>query len=354
MEQVGEDLRDAFDPVEDRATIRRNLQLYSPPGAQFDSSPQDLETSGLDCLIVLIRWIYSQMLPRYFDKEKRKDVEQRNPLLALAWAYIESDEEKIAWAHSKQHILKLLNSHHSRQPETSFLSLINSPLMKETFWLDNAHFLYRECLIRQHGAQWESADMGPNPAATMVDISTMVVDRAQKPNRSFKKFMETPFKLLEKRDKQILKLCAEPAVIRVHYKTRKDLEPFPFSELQNFRVPVYYIDDIDASAPLPLPNLCLYTLIASVSLATDKERIRTYKFLGEEISPCSYTGRGKRWSLEDKIDGEFMLFYFRAGRVEFDPEIPEIGTLPQDNPTFAFLNKFFDDCKKADENKRGH
>ncbi|KAG5747472.1 hypothetical protein H9Q70_009862 [Fusarium xylarioides] len=350
MEKLGPDLRDMLDVSENGISIQRKLQLYFPPGEQHDSGQNDLDTRGLDCLIVLIRHIYSYLLPLYSDKEERKDAERRNPLLAMAWVHIDSDQKRV-WAAGKQSILKLLNSHCAREPQTSFLSLVNSPLMKETFWHDDEHILYRACLIMPDGAPWENVDLGENPIDAMANMSTVVVDRMQKPTRSFQKLMETPFKLTKTRTSKRLRLCAEPAVIRVHYKTSKDLEPFPFTKLKEFYLPIQRIDRMDSSEPLPEPKECVYSLIALVSL--QEQRIRTYKFLGGEISQCSYTGRGRRWSLEDKIDGEFMLFYLRAGSVAYDHEIPEIASVPRDGRTFPFLNKFFDDCKRADEEKNG-
>ncbi|KAF5963378.1 hypothetical protein FBULB1_13422 [Fusarium bulbicola] len=349
MEKFGIDLRDALDVTQNQAQICRKLQSYSIPGAQFDSNNKGLETQGLDCLIMLIRYIYSEMLYVYFDKEKCKDAEERNPLLALAWMSINPDEN-VAWARAKQYILKQLNSHHEGEPETSFISLVNSPLMKATFWNDEAFILYRACLTRLPDAPWEMADLGQNPAAAMVDMSTIMIDRNQKPNRSFQKFMEAPFKVVKKPTKELLKLCAEPTIIRVHYKTSKDLEPFAFSKLKDIEIPIHYADDIGSSEPLSESQRCLYTLVASVSL--QQQRIRTYRFLGEEISTFPFTSRGKRWSLEEKIDGDFMLFYARAGFVLHDPEIPETRTFHSDKRFYTYLNKFFDDRKKEDKKSR--
>jgi hypothetical protein len=346
-QNLGKDIRDTLDLTQNKAEIRRYLQLHRPPGQQYGSGPNDFDTRGLDCLIALIRHIYSQILPVYFDKEEHKEAEEKNPVLALAWLDI-NFEDKIAWADCKQHVLKVLSPSQEGTLETSFVSLVNSPLMKETFWNHEVHILYRACLEQPTDAPWGHADLGPNAAAAMVDMSTIVVDRNLEPEWSFRRYMRSYFKIVKKRNKRELCMCAEPCIIRVHYKTNKDLEPFPFSTLKNVNIPIAEIKD---SEPIPDDRDCLYTLVASVSLK--EQRIRTYAFLGEEIMPWPSSGKGNKRSLEDRIDGDFMLFYCRAGDAMPDFGIAETVHLPRDRPTFSFLNKFFDEgIKEKKEEER--
>jgi hypothetical protein len=176
----------------------------------------------------------------------------------------------------------------------------------------------------------------------MVDLSTIVADRNAKPDWTFKKFFRSPFKLLTESDKYRLNMCATPAVIRVHLKTNKDVEPFQFSTLKNVIIDVA---GFNGSEPILKGTVCGYTLIASVSLR--EQRIRTYMFLGPEMLRVP-THKGKRWSLEDRVDGDFMLFYRRSDDAVQDIGTPEIISLPLESPNAAIDNN----ALQEDINKR--
>ncbi|RKL41405.1 hypothetical protein BFJ72_g5832 [Fusarium proliferatum] len=68
--------------------------------------------------------------------------------------------------------------------------------------------------------------------------------------------------------------------MRVHYKRKKNLEPFPFSHLKNTYI---RISGIKRSEVILNGRDCRYTLIAAVSLRDNG--IRTYAFLGQQIMP---------------------------------------------------------------------
>ncbi|KAK7597425.1 hypothetical protein V3481_004009 [Fusarium oxysporum f. sp. vasinfectum] len=88
------------------------------------------------------------------------------------------------------------------------------------------------------------------------------------------------------------------------------------------------------------------TIRQTVSLSDNE--IRTYAFLGEQIITCPHHDAWeKKLSLEHRLDGNYMLFYCRAGDTMPDSGISEIAHLPRDRPTFAFLNDFFDQGIKA-------
>ncbi|RKK25024.1 hypothetical protein BFJ66_g11068 [Fusarium oxysporum f. sp. cepae] len=60
----------------------------------------------------------------------------------------------------------------------------------------------------------------------------------------------------------------------------------------------------------------------------------------------------KKWSLEDKADGNYVLFYCRVSKAMPDFGISETTHLPQDRPTFDFINDFFDREIKKKEKER--
>ncbi|KAF5572438.1 X-pro dipeptidyl-peptidase [Fusarium pseudocircinatum] len=343
IEKLGTDLRETLSLMRNGQAIRRSLQSQSPPWTRHDSNSQDHRTDGLDCLIVLVRHIYSQILDVYYFSEENKKAEEKNPILALAWLDIDPDDKR-AWADCKQHVLKVLNPPGGGAIQTCFASLVNSPLMNETFWSQDIHILYRACLEKslEPGSRWGHADLGPNSHAARVEMSTIMADRNAKPEWTFGRFVRSPFKLLKGSDKLQLNMCAAPGIIRVHLKTNKDVEPFPFSTLKNFLI---YIAGVNGSEPIVKDKLCGYTLIASVSLK--EQRIRTYMFLGQEmLRGTGYLGR--RWSLEDRIDGEFMLFYRRSDDEVQDIGTPEMASLPLESPNMTIVNN----ALQEDINKR--
>lgn len=122
--------------------------------------------------------------------------------------------------------------------------------------------------------------------------------------------------------------------MRVRYKTNKNLDSFPFSDLKNTYIP---IAEVKGSEVIPNDRDCLYALIAVVSLKGNE--IRTYAFLGQQIMPWPvHDALEIKWSLEDKVDGDYMLFYCQDGDA-----VPNFGTegvvvLPEGNSNLVFVN----------------
>lgn len=83
VELLGQDVRDKLDLSRNRGEICRNLQLQRPPGLILLDSADFCDTQGLDCLFALVRHIYSQLPHFYFNKDKHKDAEEKNRILAL-------------------------------------------------------------------------------------------------------------------------------------------------------------------------------------------------------------------------------------------------------------------------------
>ncbi|KAF5697408.1 X-pro dipeptidyl-peptidase [Fusarium mundagurra] len=320
--------------------------LKSPPGLILLDNPNAYDTHGLDCLFTLIRHIYSQLMDAYFDKNNQKDAEMKNPILALAWLDI-NFEVKDEWARCKQGILEGFGPSHAQDPVISFEGLVNSQLMKDTFWNHEMHKLYRAYLVKPDNGRWGHADLGPNPDAVKVDMSEILVDRNKAPWWSFNQHMRSNFQLIKTDNTTELKMCAGPGIIRVHYKTNKNMKPFPFSDLKNTHIP---IAGVKGSEPSPNDKDCLYTLIAAVSLKDNG--IRTYMFLGHQILAFpGHDASEKKWSLEDKVDGDYMLFYRRADDAVPDFGIPEVVVLPLESPNVAVVNdalqRDIDDRRKA-------
>ncbi|KAF5641505.1 hypothetical protein F25303_6849 [Fusarium sp. NRRL 25303] len=308
VELLGQDIRDELGLTRNLREICRNLQLQRPPGLIQLDSPSSYDTQGLDCIFALVRHIYSQLSHFYFNKDKHKDAEEKNQILALAWLDI-NFAAKDEWEQCKQNILKSFNPSGAHDPKISFEGLVNSQLMNDTFW---------------NQEPWEHADLGPNPDAVRVAMGEIMVDRNKAPWWSFKQHMRSNFQLITTDNTTELRMCAKPCIIRAHYKTNKNLDSFPFSDLKNTYIP---IAEVKGSEVIPNDRDCLYTLIAAVSLKDN--RIRTY-------------------ALEDKVDGDCMLFYCDAGDAVPDFGTEEVVVLPEENPNLAFVN----DALQQDINKR--
>ncbi|EWG47558.1 hypothetical protein FVEG_07630 [Fusarium verticillioides 7600] len=310
-----------------RGQICRKLQLQRPPGLILLDSPIAYDTHGLDCLFTLIHHIYSQLIDVYFDKNDHKDAEQKNPILALAWLDM-NFETKDEWAACKQGLLEGLSPYHAQDPVISFEGLVSS----------------QAYLVKPDNGRWGHADLGPNSDAVKVDMSEILVDRNKAPWWSFKQHMRSNFQLIRTDNTTELKMCAAPGIIRVHYKTNKNLTPLPFSDLKNTLIP---IAEVKESGPIPDNGDCLYTLIAAVSL--NDNGIRTYSFLGPHILAIpGHDASEKKWSLEDKVDGDYMLFYRRADDAVPDFWTTEVVVPPLESPYLAIVN----DALQRDINQR--
>lgn len=206
--------------------------------------------------------------------------------------------------------------------------------MNDTFWNQEVHILYRALLVKPNNKTWEHADLGPNPDAVRVAMSEVMVDRNKAPWWSFKQHMRSNFQLITTDNTTELRMCAKPCIIRVHYNTNKNLEPFPFSDLKNTYIP---IAEVKGSEVIPNDRDCLYALIVVVSLKDNG--IRTYAFLGQQIMPWPvHDALEMKWSLEDKVKGNYMLFYCQAGDAVPDFGTEEVVVLPEENPNLAFVN----------------
>ncbi|KAH7254268.1 uncharacterized protein BKA55DRAFT_737980 [Fusarium redolens] len=310
------------------------MQLQAQLPSVTSASDVGHNTSGLDCLLVVIRHIYSHMPSEYLDKVNNisnREGQAKNPILKLGWLDIDETHPEVhkEWVQAKKdaiHAFKGDVSHSAR-----FDELAASKVMTDTIWstpefriVIHGHAAISEKLLLtvnrrqtpgisfqehidlnfQSFAPRISVNVRSLPA--LVDTPAVVFNIPSEPPASRRTQValrsDTPpvgFSIpSEPPAARRTEMTARPAVIRVIYSTQKDQTPFAFSTLKEMAVPVH---EAYSSS-----GLCLYKLFAAVNMATDQ--VKTYDYLGE----CRMSwpkSEGKQWSLKDKVDGQFMLLY---------------------------------------------
>jgi hypothetical protein len=120
--------------------------MYLPPGATT-------QTRGIDCMIVLVRCIYSHTGPKYEERNAENiEREQMNPLLALAWLDVDYEHpDSIAeWSRARQQIAALFRLSEITY-SLSFETILESDLMAKTLWKESEFVIWRAIVITQPG-----------------------------------------------------------------------------------------------------------------------------------------------------------------------------------------------------------
>lgn len=226
--------------------------------------------------------------------------------MALAWLDVnyEHPESIPEWSQARQEVAALFGLSESAE-SVSFETILESDLMADTLWKEPEFVLWRAMLM---------GSPGQNEIVLPVEntkIPRIIVDRNKSPNLPFQKYVRKQFERKKKSGLEYVKISAEPHFIRVDYSTKSGLAPLPFSTIKDFKIPIYQLDGIEME-----DVECWYTLFAVVSLQQDS--IRNYSFEGEQIlhypsSPGVSTAHNSAWSIEDDIQGRFVLFYVWAG-----------------------------------------
>ncbi|SPJ71928.1 uncharacterized protein FTOL_01656 [Fusarium torulosum] len=241
------DLRDKLDLNEDSFELKRTLQMYLPPVATA-------KTRGIDCMIALIRCIYSHMTPKYWERNAENiEREKKNPLLALAW--LDVDYEHLAsiaeWGQARQEVAALFGLSESTD-SLSFETILESDLMAETLWKEPEFVLWTAMMMTKPGKDKRSV------ACDQSGIPRLIVDRNRNPNLTFRDFVRKPFSYKLKHGTTYVRMSAEPRFIRVDYSTKPGLAALPFSTIKNIKIPIVELNDSAKE--------CWYTLFAVVSL----------------------------------------------------------------------------------------
>ncbi|KAH7198402.1 uncharacterized protein B0J16DRAFT_409922 [Fusarium flagelliforme] len=297
-----------------RADMMYLLRYQLPPSTS--AAEVGYYTRGLDCLLILIRLLNSFLIP--LSSDNHEDAEAANPMLRLAWQNIARTESAVQdWIKVKALVLEMSKPQSVRDSKLTFEGLVFTQLVKDTFWSRKEFLLFRGFATKPEDGQYWFADK--TALANQMDINTIVVDANEYEDLSFEKCVARKFDLHLIGGEWNIALCAKPYVLRVRY-TRNKQHPPSFKEIKNIWVPIGHFEGHELKAT---EKQALYSLVAAVFLDTDQ--IHVYEPMGEQIvsdlrNPAT---RGKPWSVEDKEDGSFMLFYVPVSELEY-------GNLPLD------------------------
>ncbi|RSL55670.1 hypothetical protein CEP54_009260 [Fusarium duplospermum] len=322
------DIRRLHDVARAPAAVAWLLQNRPPPTC----SDEDIEydTTGLDCLLIVLRMLYSVQLPIYASNDDRlRAAEARNPALRLAWQNYtyESGASRIHWAMVKKEVLDAFRSHEpdlfdANEPhslDTSFEKLVGSRLMEETFWCRPEYRLYQHPLVKI-GSNWFVRILSNT---SPLNLEPITIDRSNIrdfPEPTFQEHVDEHFGSFEHDGSKMLHICNEPPIIRIRYMREPRGDVFPFSTIKNIRIPVA---DIDGSTCTEVARRPYYTLIAAVALRdyqgyNPHDLVRTYSPMAHQLIPMPSHPvlDGGDWTLEMGESEEFMLFYLYMGNVE--------------------------------------
>ncbi|KAF7550744.1 hypothetical protein G7Z17_g5525 [Cylindrodendrum hubeiense] len=288
-------------------------QLCTEPPHAFKTADIGAETSGLDCLVQVIRHTNSFLLEHY-----RLDDEGENPILPYAWQdfnirrkanprLLDPDhtDGSLAWELSQALDTKkrLLEDLKSKVPGgLSFQILASSSLMNETLWSSTTWDLV-QAKINMETAQLvvESTRLQRGESGLLryhcdqhsnVDIQTFIYDVFQ-------------------RSRSEVLISRRPEFMRVEYLSNPH-EPHHIDALRNFQVPLCSFEEDD----VPYEEQW-YSLVAVVRMRefdTGRDFVRTYSEGGYPVqmvqSPITFIS--DKWRINDKGGHSYMLFFVRA------------------------------------------
>lgn len=205
------DIRESYDFDGKEKRIAQTLLDNCPPlwkGAQ--------SSSELDCLIVLLRRIYSCFLTT--TKGITKDLgwistsEAKNPILGHAWHVFGDSPEDVSRATKDREKLEEALTSLSINPSASFEDLCTSTLMNETFWAQDVFCLTR---VPFDAVTGERPDLSPDE---IVELSTLELDRSKTPGAVLQDVVDESFGLRTWKGTQLALIPSNPWIVRVDYR----------------------------------------------------------------------------------------------------------------------------------------
>ncbi|KAJ3461203.1 hypothetical protein MRS44_009756 [Fusarium solani] len=324
-----DDIRKRF-PISSYSDERAAIALETRPPLRLTGGGN----SGLDCLIIVLRRIYSHSMlgPNGLaTKEWFSPAESENPILAHAWhMFGKGKEEKERALEAKVVLIRSLQDMGMIGME-SFCELDRSTLMARTFWGQDEMVLF-------------------SPRFDVRTLELLPCTKQEKGEKSLVKvYHQIGVQTLQGRfeelfgdytegDQCIMSLPARPEIIRVEYRPAEDPNDRPpFHSFRLVDFPAWTFHDTNDDPYFAMAGRVPYTLIAVVrhrDEPTGKDSVRTYSANGANIvpeyEPREYTP-GK-WSLEDAEPHTYTLFYGRS-----HPNMLPLPPLPElDNRVVNF------------------
>lgn len=289
------DVRKRYNLASEEARIAASVLDTRPPFWH-----ENKLTSGMDCLLVVLRRIYSHnMLSESVLKSLPwfVEAEEKNPILLHAWHVFgrsKGDVEKATAAREKvEEALRLLDI----DPKGSFEDLCFSSLMNETFWSQD---VFRLCEPAFSISTGRMADFSPDEIAKTSLISNNNIDDV--------------IGIHEWKGEVTVFPPSRPWIVRVMLDTSSQTDQIStFRERRCLRMPIWKELREEANLVFDITDEIHYHLLAVVRLR-DKDNgkpdyVRTYSGYGANIvpdyEPISFMS--KDWTLA--TPGKFILFY---------------------------------------------
>ncbi|GJN75889.1 hypothetical protein VFPBJ_08921 [Purpureocillium lilacinum] len=327
-----QDLRKVISPEHPNADIEIAWRLQHVPPFETDMSGDGelwAQTSGLDCLAQVLRHIFSREGSQGFGKLLKNEAamanENANPILKYAWQTFERDPslseraQMAAATAAKMAVLEELFSGEEQPHGHQFMDLCQSPVMGETFWLDERFKAWTVVLRQRPSGEWVTAKWKDRSGEGRAGC--LRFDPEKQPWHSLQGFINGKLgeaaAAEETSENRLLHISAWPRVMRVLY-TPKAEGRLRFSQLRSFEMPYVApevaVESLALTGKAPVQAYLRYTLMAVVRLGdqeSDPDYVRTYDAHGHQIAlsyrPASFVNDS--WSVEDSCANKYMLFY---------------------------------------------
>ncbi|KAM0268928.1 hypothetical protein ACHAPA_004528 [Fusarium lateritium] len=309
------DLRTLYDlGTEDGRRTANAILQDRPPHSR-------MKAAGFDCLIVVLRRIYSRCLlgeesvssPKWL-----KASENINPILGHAWhKFGQAPEEVEEVSEERKQVFRKLSAL-QLNPLSSFEVLCHSEMMNCTFWAQDAFRLVDNLYEVNTG---DEAGVQPDEIARM---SLLELDHIKYPDMTLEDAVNKAFGVIDLQE-PVISMPSRPWVIRVLYHSHDQEERrLRLKDLRHLQLPIWEED-------MNSPNICFdevgkvfYELMAIVRIRDEDhpdDFVRTYSSYGfniiPEYEPPAFMERS--WRLTDP-SARYMLFYERVDG-ELEPEV---------------------------------
>ncbi|ROV91075.1 hypothetical protein VMCG_09612 [Cytospora schulzeri] len=288
--------------------------------------------SAMDCLLVVVRHIYCNVVPR----DTMDGFLAANELLTFALSNFGSDtpEELKKEREAREHMYETIVKGWKLGDNPSFADLSESEAMLNTIWAHEDFRLYYPILHRRLGASHWSLLPDEQQAVLEARESLVVWDteRHDKIQGALEEkfgWFEGCLKDFGKDKVQFTKYNSSPVVMRVEVLTRKKLDNFNMNTIQTIMVPVHKPDvknrvggtQAGRTVKFSKNGTAMYILLAVVKLRvseTERDRVRLYDHEGRDIVPITPKVEVEgfvddTWLLEHQ-DSSYILYYFRNSK----------------------------------------
>ncbi|RFN50490.1 hypothetical protein FIE12Z_5253 [Fusarium flagelliforme] len=298
------DVRRVYDFERNGEAAANRLANYPPlwEGIQW--------STGIDCLIVVIRHIYCNgMMSPDLTKDLKwfAESEALNPILGHAWHMFGKEDAEVAKAtEDREKVHEVLLSL-SILPSASFKDICDSSLMNETFWSQEMFRLSHPPVDATTG------DAIQLSADEIAELSKLEF-KPGAPGDCIQNVVDKAFGQGEWKGRQIFTVPHQPCVFRVLYRADNNLcDSVSIKQLKTLKLPVWAQVEGEECACFQEIDRVDYFLMAIVRLGAEGDRpdfVRTYSPYGQNFA-CAYRPRlfmANDWSISDAPQ-DYMLFY---------------------------------------------